>query len=111
MRTLERLRRRLPRITSRSRLLAIVTLITPWLFAIDPLAGQDVELCAAVVRASLAGPRVGADDLPGRVVLLALVDFGEDAKWNEFALRTTGEFVNAAPPGSLVPLLVSGNPK
>lgn len=74
-------------------------------------SGLEADLCAAVIRVPSVGARVVADDLPGRVVLLIVNNFASDAKWNEFALRTSAEFVNAAPPGSLLPLLIGDKPE
>jgi hypothetical protein len=90
---------------------AIIALGVMISFSGPIVCGQDFDICSAVVRAPLAGLTIPASNFPGRVVILIMNDFNDDPKWTEFAVRTTGEFVNAAPPGAIVPMLATNNTK
>ena len=65
----------------------------------------DKELLGVSLKNQAGGPKVAADDLPGRTVLFVFSGSG-DAKWNEFLVRMVNQYVNAAPPGGLLTIFV-----
>lgn len=76
-----------------------------------PPVDERIDWCATSISARLGGAEITDADLPGRVVLLIQGGLGADAAWNTFMVRTAKEFIDAAPAGALVPLLVVDDPK
>lgn len=76
-----------------------------------PPLDERIDWCATSINARQGGAEITDADLPGRVVLLIQGGLGVDAPWNTFMVRTAKEFIDAAPAGSLVPLLVVDDPK
>jgi hypothetical protein len=70
-----------------------------------------IDWCSTVIGARVGGAEITDADLPGRVVLLIQGGLGQDAAWNTFMVRTTREFVDAAPAGAVVPLFMVDDAK
>jgi len=68
---------------------------------------MEMDLGAVSLPAPVDGPRVTAEDLPGRAVLFVFSSSNPgDRNWSEFLVRTTRKYADPAPPGGLVVLFV-----
>jgi hypothetical protein len=59
------------------------------------------DLLGICLKTQAGGPKVAAEDLAGRTVLIIFSGAG-DAKWNDFNVRMGNQYINAAPPGGVV---------
>jgi hypothetical protein len=68
---------------------------------------MEMDLCSLSLAAPIDGPRVTAEDLPGRAVLFVFSSSNPgDRNWSEFLVRTTRKYADPAPPGGLAVLFV-----
>jgi hypothetical protein len=68
---------------------------------------MEMDLCSVSLAPPIDGPRLTAEDLPGRAVLFVFSPSNPgDRNWSEFLVRTTRKYADPAPPGGLAVLFV-----
>ena len=65
----------------------------------------EKELLGVAVKSQCGGPKIAAEDIAGRTVLIVF-GMGDSAQWNDFMVRMAHQYCNAAPPGGVVTLFV-----